>query len=391
MERITTYLKGDRVIWIVVVILSIFSMLAVYSSTGTLAYKYQSGNTEYYFFKHLAIVFMGLLLMYFAHLVKYTYYSRASQILIWIAIPMLLLTLIVGTNINEASRWLTLPVVGITFQTSDLAKIALIMYVARLLAKKQGQIKDFKGTFVPIIVPVVVVCALIFPANFSTASVLFTTCLILMFIGRVRMKYMLSMLGIGLICGSLFVTVLYNSEPLQGFGRLGTWQTRIVNFIDGEQEGNYQVEQAKIAIAKGGFIGSGPGNSTQRNFLPHPYSDFIFAIIVEEYGMLGGVIVVLLYFILLFRTIRMVGKSPGTFAALLSIGCCFSLVFQALINMAVAVNLVPVTGLALPMVSMGGTSILFTSIAVGIILSVSKSVEEGADNKKTRKSRVFAA
>lgn len=391
MERITTYLKGDRVIWIVVVILSIFSMLAVYSSTGTLAYKYQSGNTEYYLLKHIAIVFMGLLLMYFAHLVKYTYYSRVSQILIWIAIPMLLLTLIVGTNINEASRWLTLPVVGITFQTSDLAKIALIMYVARLLAKKQGQIKDFKGTFVPIIVPVVVVCALIFPANFSTASVLFTTCLILMFIGRVRMKYMLSMLGIGLICGSLFVTVLYNSEPLQGFGRLGTWQTRIINFIDGEQEGNYQVEQAKIAIAKGGFIGSGPGNSTQRNFLPHPYSDFIFAIIVEEYGMLGGVIVVLLYFILLFRTIRMVGKSPGTFAALLSIGCCFSLVFQALINMAVAVNLVPVTGLALPMVSMGGTSILFTSIAVGIILSVSKSVEEGADNKKTRKSRVSVA
>jgi cell division protein FtsW len=391
MERITTYLKGDRVIWIVVVILSIFSMLAVYSSTGTLAYKYQSGNTEYYLLKHIAIVFMGLLLMYFAHLVKYTYYSRVSQILIWIAIPMLLLTLIVGTNINEASRWLTLPVVGITFQTSDLAKIALIMYVARLLAKKQGQIKDFKGTFVPIIVPVVVVCALIFPANFSTASVLFTTCLILMFIGRVRMRYMLSMLGIGLICGSLFVTVLYNSEPLQGFGRLGTWQTRIINFIDGEQEGNYQVEQAKIAIAKGGFIGSGPGNSTQRNFLPHPYSDFIFAIIVEEYGMLGGVIVVLLYFILLFRTIRMVGKSPGTFAALLSIGCCFSLVFQALINMAVAVNLVPVTGLALPMVSMGGTSILFTSIAVGIILSVSKSVEEGADNKKTRKSRVSVA
>lgn len=381
MERITAYLKGDRVIWAVVVILSIFSMLAVYSSTGTLAYKYQSGNTEYYLLKHIAIVIMGLLLMYAAHLVKYTYYSRVSQILIWVAIPMLFLTLVIGTNINEASRWLTLPVVGITFQTSDLAKIALIMYVARLLSKKQGQIKDFKGTFVPIITPVVVVCALIFPANFSTASVLFVTCLILMFIGRVRMKYLFSLVGIGLVCGTLFVAVIYNSEPLQGFGRLGTWQTRIVNFIDGEQEGNYQAEQAKIAIAKGGFIGSGPGNSTQRNFLPHPYSDFIFAIIVEEYGMFGGVIVVLLYFILLFRTIRVVGKSPGTFAALLAIGCCFSLVFQALINMAVAVNLVPVTGLPLPMVSMGGTSILFTSIAVGIILSVSKSVEEGSLNK----------
>jgi len=204
----------------------------------------------------------------------------------------------------------------------------------------------------------------------------------LMFIGRVRMKYLLSLLGVGLVVGSLFVSILYVAPPLQGYGRLGTWQSRIEHYINGDQDGNYQVEQAKIAIARGGFFGVGAGHSSQRNFLPHPYSDFIFAIIVEEYGLTGGAFILLLYFVLLFRTIRMAGKGPGAFATLLALGCCFSLVFQALINMAVAVNLVPVTGLPLPLVSMGGTSILFTSIAIGIILSVSKSVEtEGVDTK----------
>ena len=377
-------------IWIIVIFLSIFSILAVYSSTGTIAYKYQSGNTEYYLLKHFVILFLGLVLMYVAHLVKYTYYSRLSQILIFIAVPLLLLTLIMGTNINEASRWLTLPVVGISFQTSDLAKIALIMYVARLLSKKQNQIKEFKSTFIPIIVPVLVVCALIFPANFSTATVLMLTCLMLMFIGRIRMKYLLSLMGIGLVVGSLFLSILYFSPPLQGYGRLGTWQSRIEHYVDGDQEGNYQVEQAKIAIARGGFFGVGAGHSSQRNFLPHPYSDFIFAIIVEEYGLTGGAFILLLYFVLLFRTIRMVGKSPGTFATLLALGCCLSLVFQALINMAVAVNLVPVTGLPLPLVSMGGTSILFTSIAIGIILSVSKSVETEVTDAKVKPVRASA-
>jgi len=363
----------------VVILLSLFSMLAVYSSTGTLAYKYQSGNTEYYLLKHFAILFTGLLLMYAAHSVKYTYYSRLSQILLWITIPLLLLTLIMGTNIHHASRWLTLPVVGISFQTSDLAKLALIMYVARLLSKKQSQIKDFKNTFLPILIPVVVVCGLILPANFSTAALLFLTCLFLMFMGRIKIQYLLSLIGIGVLLLSLFVSIIMFT-PAQG--RVATWQNRVENFISGDNEGNYQVEQSKIAIAKGGLFGSGPGNSTQRNFLPHPYSDFIYAIIIEEYGLVGGAFVILLYFILLFRSIKIVGKSPGTFATLLAMGCCFSLVFQALINMAVAVNLIPVTGLALPLVSMGGTSILFTSIAIGIILSVSKSVEEGDGKAK---------
>ena len=370
MERISDLIKGDRTIWIVVVILSIFSVLAVYSSTGTLAYKYQQGNTEYYLLKHFAILITGLVLMYLAHNVKYTYYSRVSQLLIWIAVPLLIITLFMGTTLNQAPRWLTLPVVGITFQTSDLAKLALIMFVARLLSKKQSQIKDLKSAFLPIIFPVLLVCGLILPANLSTAAVLFMTCICLMFIGRVKMQYLLSLMGIGVV-GLCCVVGLLMLTPSQG--RLETWKNRIEHFMSGDTEGNYQVEQSKIAIAKGGWVGVGPGNSTQRNFLPHPYSDFIFAIIIEEYGLLGATVIILMYLILLFRTIRIVSRSPGAFGTLLAMGCCLSLVFQAMINMAVAVNLFPVTGLTLPLVSMGGTSILFTSIALGIILSVSKS------------------
>ncbi|HIA05533.1 MAG TPA: cell division protein FtsW [Flavobacteriales bacterium] len=370
MERISDLIKGDRTIWIVVVILSIFSVLAVYSSTGTLAYKYQQGNTEYYLLKHFAILITGLVLMYLAHNVKYTYYSRVSQLLIWIAVPLLIITLFMGTTLNQAPRWLTLPVVGITFQTSDLAKLALIMFVARLLSKKQSQIKDLKSAFLPIIFPVLLVCGLILPANLSTAAVLFMTCICLMFIGRVKMQYLLSLMGIGIV-GLCCVVGLLMLTPSQG--RLETWKNRIEHFVSGDTEGNYQVQQSKIAIAKGGWLGVGPGNSTQRNFLPHPYSDFIFAIIIEEYGFLGATVIILMYLILLFRTIRIVSRSPGAFGTLLAMGCCLSLVFQAMINMAVAVNLFPVTGMTLPLVSMGGTSILFTSIALGIILSVSKS------------------
>jgi cell division protein FtsW len=290
-----------------------------------------------------------------------------------------------GTHINQASRWLTLPVVGISFQTSDLAKLALIMYLARILSKKQNQIKEFKTAFLPILIPVVLVCALILPANFSTSALLFLTSLSLMFIGRVKIKYLLLLIGTGITILCLFIALVMLT-PSQG--RVATWKSRIENFVSGENAGNYQVEQSKIAIAKGGIINFNPGGSTQRNFLPHPYSDFIFAIIIEEYGLLGGAFVILLYFILLFRTIRIVGKSPGTFATLLAMGCCFSLVFQALINMAVTVNLIPVTGLALPLVSMGGTSILFTSIAIGIILSVGRSVEKETGKVKTSNSKL---
>lgn len=373
MNKLFQYTRGDRVIWLVVILLSIVSVLTVYSSTGTLAYKVQGGNTSYYLIKHGGLLLFGFLLMYGAHLVRYTVYSKISVVAVLIAVPLLMFTLAMGTSLNEASRWITLPLINVSFQTSDFAKLALIMYVARLLSKKQDQIKDFKSAFVPIMLPILVVCGLILPANFSTAAVLFTTCLFLMFIGRINMKYIAILIGVGVICFGLFVGIALLSKNT---GRVGTWKKRIENFASKDGDGNYQSQQGKIAIATGGLLGKGPGHSTQRNFLPHPYSDFIYAIICEEYGFIGGAFIVLLYLVLFVRGVRIVRKSPMAFASLLAIGCSFSLVFQAMINMAVAVNIFPVTGQPLPMLSMGGTSIWFTSIAIGIILSVSRDIEK---------------
>ena len=380
MVRILGNIRGDKVIWAVVILLSIFSLLAVYSSTGTLAYKYQSGNTEYYMFKHLIILLFGFLIMYVTHLVKFTYFSRIFQIALYFAIPLLVLTLFIGLDLNEAKRVLRLPF-QLTFQTSDLAKLTLIMYLARLLSKKQDQIKDFKSAFLPLMIPVLIVCGLILPANFSTAAMLFVTSLVLMFIGRVSMKYIFSLVGIGIVSFALLM-ILANAYP-DLLPRANTWKARLVNFADKENldsDKNYQVDQAKIAIASGGIVGKFPGNSTQRNFLPHPYSDFIFAIFLEEYGLLGGTFLVLLYLILFFRVVRIVAKIPRNFGAFMAIGVGFSLVFQAMINMAVAVNLIPVTGQPLPLVSMGGTSIWFTSVALGILLSVSKEIDLEPEN-----------
>ena len=379
-------IKGDKVIWAVVIILSIFSILAVYSSTGTLAYKYQSGNTEYYMIKHVLILFFGFVLIYLAHLIKYVYYSRIFQFALYIAVPLLILTLIIGLNLNEARRELQLPF-NLTFQTSDFAKLTLIMYLARLLSKKQDQIKDFKSAFIPIMLPILIVCGLILPANFSTAALLFTTSLVLMFIGRINLKYIFSLIGIGVVA-ILIMLILTRVYP-DILPRSNTWGSRLNTFFSGDKiqdrDKVYQVEQSKIAIASGKLFGKGPGNSNQRNFLPHPYSDFIFAIILEEYGLAGGTFIVLLYLILFFRAVKIVTKIPRKFGAFLTIGVSFSLVFQAMINMGVAVNLLPVTGQTLPLVSMGGTSIWFTSLAIGIILSVSKEIGKSEDTiKETR-------
>ena len=380
MNWLNQYTKGDKTIWIIVFILSLVSLLAVYSSTGTLAYKNQEGNTQYYLFKHLVILLFGILLMFITHRIPYNYYSRIAQIALFITIPLLLITLLTGTNLNQASRWIALPGTNLTFQTSDFAKLALIMYVARALARKQENIKDFKSAFLPIMFPVILVCGLILPANFSTAAVLFTTSLLLMFIGRVNMKYIGIMIAAGAVCFTIFLSIAIN------FGhstRLQTWKNRIENFSKkGDSDANYQVDQAQIAIATGGITGKGPGHSTQRNFLPHPYSDFIYAIIIEEYGLIGGIFMVFLYLMLLGRTVMIVKKSPKAFAALLAVGCSFSLVFQALINMAVAVHLFPVTGQTLPLVSMGGTSLWFTSIAIGILLSVSRNIENETEEEE---------
>lgn len=379
LNKILGDIKGDKVIWSVVILLSLFSLLAVYSSTGTLAYKYQGGNTEYYMLKHFVILFLGFVFMYLMHKIRYVYFSPVFQVALWIAIPLLFLTLIFGLNLNEAKRVLPLPF-NLTFQTSDLAKLTLIMYLARMLTKKQDHIKDFKSAFVPLMVPVLLVVFLVLPANFSTAAMIFTTSLVLLFIGRVNMKYIFSLVGIGLVALTIFILVLLQL-PEDRQGRLWTWKSRIESFTKDTGD-NYQIEQAQIAIVNGNIFGKMPGNSTQRNFLPHPYSDFIFAIIIEEYGLLGGSFMVLLYLILLFRAVVIVTKIPQTFGAFLSIGVAFSLVFQAMVNMGVAVGLLPVTGQPLPLVSMGGTSIWFTSLSIGIMLSVSKDIARKEKEKE---------
>ncbi len=365
--------KGDRVIWAVVFILTVLSFLAVYSSTGTLAYKYHGGNVAYYMIKHGIILLAGLLIMYLAHLLKYTYFSRIFQILFYIAVPLLLLTLLFGLNLNDARRALPLPF-HLSFETSDFAKLTLTVYLARVLTKREEELKDFNKVLLYLMLPVLVVCGLIFPANFSTAALIFVTSLVLIYIGRVKFSYILSIIGLSVLLLGFALGILL-MMPAGKQARLNTWKTRIEQFKSGDSRDNYQVEQSKIAIASGGILGKMPGKSTQRNFLPHPYSDFIFAIIVEEYGLLGGTVVVLLYLILLFRAVRIVTKVPNNFGAYLAIGLSFSLVFQALINMAVAVHLLPVTGQPLPLVSMGGTSIWFTSLSIGILLSVSRDLE----------------
>ncbi len=367
------YIKGDKVIWTIVLLLSLLSILVVYSSVVAIAYRYKGGDTASYLIKHVFIMATGILLMYLIHKVKYIYFSRISQIAVILAAPLLLYTLVNGISAGEANRWLAIPGTSLTFQTSDFAKLALITYVARMLSIKQDVIKDFKQAFLPIIIPIAIICLLIFPANFSTAALLFVTCFVLMFIGRMNAKHLLLLLGSGIIFGTLLIVLILkfpNAIP-----RGTTWKARIENFSSGDSESNFQAEQAKIAIAKG-IVPQGPGNSISRNFLPQASSDFIFAIVIEEWGLLSGFVIVFLYLILLYRGIRIAGKSERTFGSLLAIGLTFSLVFQAIINMCVAVGLFPVTGQPLPLISMGGTSIWFTSISLGIILSVSKEVEE---------------
>lgn len=364
-------LRGDRAIWAIIAVLAIFSVLVVYSSTGTLAYRRLAGNTEAILIKHFIIVAGGLFLTYLAHLTHYMKYSRWAPILLVLSVPLLLYTIAFGTDINDARRWIEVPFVGITFQTSDFAKLSLIIYVAREISSKQDYIKDFNSAFLPIIVPVLIICGLIAPADLSTAILLFFTCVAMMFVGRVAIQYIVLLLLLGVV---VFAMLILLGEFFPDIVRSETWVSRVREFME-EPDGGYQVQQAKIAMANGGWMGLGPGNSIQRNYLPSPYSDFIYAIVVEEYGILTGFLLILLYALLFFRATRLVTKSPKAFGAILVIGLSISLVLQAFVNIAVSVHLVPVTGVTLPMISMGGTSVLFTCISFGIILSVSKYIE----------------
>jgi cell division protein FtsW len=382
--------KGDRVIWAIVVILTLASLLLVYSSTGSLAYR-MSRSTESYLFKQLAFICLGILLIYFAHRINYTIYSRVALYLFLISIPLLLYTLLFGVQLNAGSRWIKLPVINMTFQTSDLAKLALFMYLSRQLSRKQHIIKDFKKGFLPVIVPVALTCMLIAPANLSTSVLVAGTSIMLLFIGRVSTKHILATIGIALIPVVLLISIAvstYDSEKgerkklpaILEAGRIPTWIGRIQTFVYSKKEDNneklYQINQAKIAIANGGWIGKGPGNSEQRNFLPHSYSDFIYAIIIEEYGIFGAAFMCFIYLLFLYRCIRIFRKCPFAFGAFLALALSFTLVVQAVANMGVNVNLFPNTGVTLPLVSMGGSSFLFTCLAIGIILSVSRNVEQ---------------
>jgi cell division protein FtsW len=369
--RINAELKGDRAIWAILAVLIVFSILAVYSSTGTLAYKERGGNTEFFLIKHLVILSGGVLLTYLCHLLHYRRYSDWAPYLLLISIPLLFMTMVLGPDINDARRWLEVPMIGLTFQTSDFAKLALIIYVARSISSRQEYIKDFNSAFLPIIVPILLICGLIAPADLSTALLLFGTCVLMMFVGRVAIKYIFLLLLLGMV---VFSMLLLMREIFPDIIRVDTWVSRMSEFRN-NPEGGYQVQQAKIAIANGGWLGQGPGNSIQRNFLPASYSDFIYAIICEEYGTAGGTFIIILYVLLFFRATRLVTKSSKAFGAMLAIGLSLSLVIQAFVNIGVSVNLLPVTGLTLPLVSMGGTSLLFTCMSFGIILSVSKFFE----------------
>lgn len=396
--------KGDKAIWAIVLVLALISMLVVYSSTGLLAYKYNRGNTEIYLFKQIMFIIVGMAVIYFSHRVNYSLYSRVARILFLLSIPLLVYTLFFGVKLNEGSRWIRLPIINLTFQTSDLAKLALFMYLSRLLSKKQDKIKDFKQGFIPVMAPVVIICILIAPANLSTALLVGATSMLLMFIGRVSTKHLLMTIGVVAIPVVFLVTIAvayYDKDEgkmkdlpafLEG-GRIPTWIKRVQNFVydnkSADKDDNYQINQAKIAIAKGGMLGLGPGNSETRNFLPHPYSDFIFAIIIEEYGIVGGAFIILIYLLFLLRSIRVFKKCPYAFGAFLALGLSFTLVIQALINMAVTVNLFPVTGVTLPLVSMGGSSFLFTCLSIGIILSVARNVEQ-AEGKAMAEAKVGA-
>jgi cell division protein FtsW len=386
-SRFSNRTRGDKVIWAIVAVLTMMSLLVVYSSTGTLAYKL-SKSTESYLFKQVVFIAIGVALIYFAHLVNYTIYSRVAIVIFLISIPLLLYTLLFGSSINEANRWIKLPIINLTFQTSDMAKLALFMYLGRQLSRKQHVIKDFKKGFLPLIVPVMIICLLIAPANLSTALLVGATSLLLMFIGRVSTKHIGLVVGLAAIPIAILISLAVAYYDKDGGkttelpailtkGRTETWIRRVQSFIYADkQETAYQVQQAKIAIAKGGWMGLGPGNSEARNFLPHPYSDFIYAIIIEEYGLIGGAFVLFIYLAFLFRCIRIFKRCPYAFGAFLALGLSFTLVIQAMANMAVNVNLFPVTGVTLPLVSMGGSSFLFTCVAIGIILSVARNVEQ---------------
>lgn len=380
--RIATELRGDRVIWAIVVLLGIISMAAVFSSVSFLAYDAREGAVGYYLLKHGAFLGLGVVIIYICHLLAYTKYSRWAPGLLVVAFVVLLLTMWMGPEINNARRWLKVPFTGLTVQTSEFAKLALIIFVARSIGSKQDVIKDFKEAFLPIIFPVIGICMLIAINDLGSAGMLFLICMLMMIVGRVAMQYIVMLILLGICTFSLMVMVGGKYPEL--LPRAKTWEKRIETYLNPElasEDDRYQISHAQIAIANGGIIGVGPGNSTQRSYVPSAHSDFIYSIIVEEYGAIGGITVIGLYVLLFFRIVRLVTKSSKAFGAMVAFGIGLSLLLQAFYNVAVNLDLVPITGITLPLISMGGSSILLTCISFGIILSVSKYIEAVTTNE----------
>lgn len=377
MKIIFKHIKGDKTIWAIVAILAVFSFMPVYSASTNLVYVVGFGSTLGYLVKHMVLLIMGFGIIYGVHKIPYRYFSGGSVLMLPIVLVLLVFTMMQGTTIGgaNASRWIRIPFVGIGFQTSTLAGLVLMVYVARYLAKKKEQVINFKESVLQLWLPVAAVLMLILPANFSTTAIIFLMILVVTFIGGYPLKYLGIILGAGILMLSFFVLIA-KAFPDAMPNRVQTWQNRIERFSDTNDKEAYQVEKAKIAIATGGPIGLGPGKSVQKNFLPQSSSDFIFAIIIEEYGLAGGIIIALIYFLLLFRIFVVIRKTATIFGTLLVIGVGCPIIFQAIINMAVATNLFPVTGQTLPLISSGGTSIWMTCFALGMILSVSASKQE---------------
>tara|TARA_R110000787_G_scaffold96415_4_gene199759 strand:- start:3948 stop:5138 length:1191 start_codon:yes stop_codon:yes gene_type:complete len=377
MKNVFQHIKGDKTIWAVVSLLALFSFLPVYSSSSNLAYLYGDGNTLKFLLKHFAHLVLGFVILYGVHKVPYHYFKGLSVIALPIVVILLVVTMTQGTTIEgaNASRWIRIPFVGFTFQSSTLASVVLLTYVARYLSRIKDKTVTFKETLLPLWVPIFLVLALILPANFSTAAIIFSMLSVLVFIGGYPIKYLLIILFAGAMFLTLFVV---SAKAFPGLfpNRVDTWMSRIDNFTDGEEtEADYQIEKAKIAIASGGITGLGPGKSIQKNFLPQSSSDFIYAIIVEEFGLVGSLFLMSLYMLLLFRFVIVAHKAETVFGKLLVIGVGLPIVFVALINMAVAVEIFPVTGQTLPLISSGGSSIWMTCMAIGMVLSVSAKRE----------------
>jgi len=390
MKNLINSLHGDKVIWALVAFLAVFSFMPVFSASSNLAYmRHGTGNTLTYLIKHAVHIIIGFFIIYKIHKVPYHYFRGVSRIALPFVWLLLGYTLVKGTVIDgaNASRWIQIPFLGISFQTSTFAAIVLYVYVARYLSKTRETPLTFKNSLVDLWLPVFITLGLIFPANFSTAALLFAMVLMIAFIGKYPLQYIGLILALAVAAASFFV-LLVIAFPKAFPNRVDTWKSRIENFTsDKPGEDDYQIEKAKIAIASGNVYGLGPGKSVQKNFLPQSSSDFIYAIIVEEYGLMGGLTILFFYMLLLFRFVVASHKANTLFGKLVVIGLGFPIVFQALINMAVAVELLPVTGQTLPLISSGGSSVWMTCIALGIILSVTKKEEEIAQEEADKQRR----